>query len=225
MLAFDINAAKEQGLQEGTNEFKTFVSKRASDFLVNQRRPQIKRLGGVSDETDQLTHLLLSNPMSALINMDEDLTIARRSGLLPQMKYGIEDGYVYSTDPLSGKLTIIKDLDKTRDMTSAQKNFRARKEMVDKFGADSNEVTQFDRLVKSAGVNIDLGQSSKFEQRMNDELFAPLIEDEKNAAKEMYYLNQLKDMDLPTGSLSGFRANLRNLATTILGLILRLQTC
>ena len=217
MLAFDINAAKEQGLQEGTNEFKTFVSKRASDFLVNQRRPQIKRLGGVSDETDQLTHLLLSDPSSALLNMNEDLTIARRSGLLPQMKYGIEDGYVYSTDPIDGKLTIIKDLDKTRDMTSAQKNFRARNELVDKFGKDSNEVTQFDRLVKSAGVNIDLGQDAKFRTAMNNQLFAPLIEDEKNAANEMYYLNQLKNMDLRTGSLSGFRANLRNVATTIFG--------
>jgi hypothetical protein len=215
MLAFDINEAKEQGLKVGSNEYKAFVSKRASDFLVNQRRPQIRRLGGASDETDALTHLLISDPDAAFSNMSEDLTIARRSGLLPQMKYGIEDSYVYSTDPVTGKITVINDLDKTRNMTSQQKNLRARTKLVEDFGADSDEVTQFDRLVKSAGVNIDLGQNAKFETEINTKLYMPLVEEQQGASEEMFYLNQLKDMDLKTGSLSGFRSNLRNLATTI----------
>ena len=208
MLAFDMKAAAEQGLKPGSNPYKAFVSKRASDFLVNQRRPQIKRLGGTSDETDAITDLILNNPDSALLNMNEDIAVARRAGLLPQDEMGIENSYLYRKKS-DGSIEVVKDLDPNRNKSASVKDFEYYSEL------DPEEQIEFTNVKKAGAMNLNQGQ--KLDQTLNPKLIGDLRDEAKAARNELYYLNTLSNLGTSTGSLSSWRANMSNLSTTLFG--------
>lgn len=208
MLALDMQAARDQGLKVGSNPYKAFVSRRASDFLQNQRRPQIRRLGGTSDETDAITDLILTNPDDALRNMSEDIAVARRTGLLPQDEMGIENSYLYRKKS-DGSIEVVKDLNPDRNKSSGVKDFEF-------FQGQDDETKKEILAFRKAGA-MNLNQGQKLDQTLNPKLIGDLRESAKAARNELYYLNTLSNLGTSTGSLSSFRANLSNLSTTLFG--------
>tara|TARA_Y100001970_G_C14181991_1_gene830335 strand:+ start:372 stop:1778 length:1407 start_codon:yes stop_codon:yes gene_type:complete len=208
MLALDMQAARDQGLKVGSNPYKAFVSRRASDFLQNQRRPQIRRLGGTSDETDAITDLILTNPDDALRNMSEDIAVARRTGLLPQDEMGIENSYLYRKKA-DGSIEVVKDLAPDRNKSSGVKDFEF-------FQGQDDETKKEILEYREAGA-MKLNQGQKLDQTLNPKLIGDLRESARAARNELYYLNTLSNLGTSTGSLSSFRANLSNLSTTLFG--------
>lgn len=208
MLALDMQAARDQGLKVGSNPYKAFVSRRASDFLQNQRRPQIRRLGGTSDETDAITDLILTNPDDALRNMSEDIAVARRTGLLPQDEMGIENSYLYRKKS-DGSIEVVKDLNPDRNKSSGVKDFEF-------FQGQDDETKKEILAFRKAGA-MNLNQGQKLDQTLNPKLIGDLRESANAARNELYYLNTLSNLGTSTGSLSSFRANLSNLSTTLFG--------
>ena len=95
MMQNRILEAKGKGFKENSQEFKNFVGMPAVNFFENNRKPQIARLGGSSNETDALTDLVRADPIAALKSITEDLNIARANGFLPQPEYVFEDGNWY----------------------------------------------------------------------------------------------------------------------------------
>jgi len=204
MLSEDVEAAKLKGLKPGTEAFRGFVSRRASDFLANKRRPQIFRLGGKSDETDALVGLVQSNPVAAIKNIDEDLSIARAAGLAPSPKVEFEGGYIFTQDPYDPeKISLQMAPGYTGNMTGKMKDYLA--------SAADPEFAQFLENQKQS-FNIRTGESIR--DKIAGQALTEIREQAKAAEEQQYYLQRM--MDLPvddlTGSLTGLRANLVNLA-------------
>ena len=204
MLSDDMAAAKEQGLKPGTREFTSFVSRRASDFLANNRRPHIFRLGGTSQETDALTGLIQSDPVLAMKNIDEDLAIARSTGLAPAPKVTVEGGVIMIQDPY----------DPTKFTTSMVPNYQGNQttKMKDFNAAQANpEYAQWLQDQKQS-FNIRTGEGVR--DKVAGQALTEIREKANAAEEQKYYLQRM--MDLPvddlTGSLTGLRANLVNLA-------------
>jgi len=212
MLFEDMNQANEQGLTKGSEEYTAFVSRRASDFLANKRRPQIFRLGGQSDETDALTNLVQTDPLAALKNIDEDLSIARAAGIAPSPKVTVEDGMIITQDPYNPTILTTAAIPGSKaGQTTDQKNYEA---AYGNLKPGDAGYMSFQEYLKTGKQSINVNtQRGPFDQVMGNRLGA-ILEQGDGARDQMVYLQRLMDLNVDdqTGSLSSLKANLVNLA-------------